>query len=108
MSKYCDYEKDDFYTCINNDDELLDQIYESFFPHVKSKREYRKKLQLNKIELVKQIEFYKDCGEIGMFQTDMELSEDDVKEISDKYGLYYSIDYLNNVYHFMFKEKGDK
>ena len=41
-----------------------------------------------------------------MFQTDMELSEDDVKEISDKYGLYYSIDYLNNVYHFMFKEKG--
>ena len=107
MNKYCDYEKDDFYTCLNNDNELLDQLYESFFPHVKSNREYKEKLQLNKVELVKQIEFYKDCGEIGMFQTDMELSEDDVKEISDKYGLYYSIDYLNNVYHFMFKKEGD-
>jgi hypothetical protein len=105
MSKYCDYEKDDFYSCINNDDELLDHIYESFFPHVKSKREYRKKLQLNKIELVKQIEFYKDCGEIGMFQTDMELSEDDVKEISDKYGLYYILSVEDGCFHFEFKER---
>lgn len=104
MSKYCDYKKDNFYSCLSKDKDLLDQLYEVMCPNSKHERLRKEELELNKIELIKIIKFYKGHNQQPTFCTNMKLSETDVKEISDKYGLYYNLDFTDGYYHFMFKD----
>jgi len=103
MSKYCDYENDSFVECLSKDSELVNGFAECIFPGLKRNRIRKEELNINKNELVKYIKHCK-LSKVNKFSVDIELSEKDVKEVCEEYGLYYNYNIEYNNYNFMFKQ----
>lgn len=100
MSKYCDYEKDDFYSCLSKDKELCDNFLNALSPSYKSNL---KKLN-DKENLLKDIKSALDSN-IDKFKIRVGamITTEEVFQISNENNLYCNYDIHNNEYYFIIK-----